>query len=893
MSSYASSSSSSDSDSDGDEHFGITVATQTLPTPQLQALRICDHVLVTLDYEKENYGLWSRQFLTALSKLGLRDHVDGSPAQGTSDWALNDFAIVSWFDATVTPSTMAIVDTRHATARALWRSIRNIFRDNRDTRATFLRDEFHSFNQGDLSVVDYTSKMKHMADTLGDLGSRVKSRDLVHNVIRGLGEHLQHAVPHMTRGRLPTFVKLRSFLLLEERRLGRQARVVAHNALVAQAYQAFHAAAGAPMPAFTNPAPPAYFNTAPVGLYGINPSQAGQSAAAGNRQKMRKKNPSTPAPGPLAIGQAGGPNPGARAPNPTAPSVAGTFQAWAAPGILGPRPSTPTAPHALSVNAAPAVPVSSTPQWDQSALIAALNQMSLQAQTGHDNEWVFDSGASSHMGSGFGINSTPRPPNSPSHIIVGDGATLPITGTGSLHLSTPSRPLSLLNILISPNLIKNLVSVRAFTRDNFVSIEFDPFGFSIKDLATGRVIHRCNSTGDLYPFVHPPQCFLATASAALWHQRLGHPGAEALANASKYFKFSCNKSLPTHCNACRLGKHTRLPFSLSTTKTSNPFELCHCDLWTSPVLSISGFQYYLVILDDFTHFAWTFPIRQKSEVPHLLKAFYAYVRTQFSCSIKAFQTDNGREFDNTANRALFTSHGTILRLTCPYMSQQNGKAERILRTLNDGIRTLLIHASMPPQWWAEALATSTYLLNRRPCKSQAITTPYELLHGHAPDFRLLRVFGCLCYPNLTATGAHKLAPRSIPCVFLGYPDGRKGYRCYDPVSRRLFFPVTLPSWKRFFRSVRWISESFPQHLRSITPISCRLLHVLPAGHAVHQAPHAARLLDLLHPWAAAQLPLLARPLQLLLIAPIRSPHPSRHARRLRSTPCLLAPATTS
>ena len=163
------------------------------------------------------------------------------------------------------------------------------------------------------------------------------------------------------------------------------------------------------------------------------------------------------------------------------------------------------------------------------------------------------------------------------------------------------------------------------------------------------------------------------------------------------------------------------------------------------------------------------------------------------------QTDNGREFDNTANRTLFNSHGTILRLTCPYTSQQNGKAERILRTINDGIRTLLIHASMPPQWWAEALATSTYLLNRRPCKPQVLTTPSELLDGQAPDYRILRVFGCLCYPNLTATAPHKLAPRSIPCVFLGYPDGRKGYRCYDPVSRRIIFS----------RHVTFVEQVFP------------------------------------------------------------------------------------
>jgi hypothetical protein len=46
----------------------------------------------------------------------------------------------------------------------------------------------------------------------------------------------------------------------------------------------------------------------------------------------------------------------------------------------------------------------------------------------------------------------------------------------------------------------NLLSIRKFTRDNFCSIEFDAFGFSVKDLKTRRVILRCNSEGDLYTF---------------------------------------------------------------------------------------------------------------------------------------------------------------------------------------------------------------------------------------------------------------------------------------------------------------------------------------------------------------------------------------------------------
>jgi transposase InsO family protein len=107
-----------------------------------------------------------------------------------------------------------------------------------------------------------------------------------------------------------------------------------------------------------------------------------------------------------------------------------------------------------------------------------------------------------------------------------------------------------------------------------------------------------------------------------------------------------------------------------------------------------------------------------------LTEFHAYVQTQFQLPLLAFQTDNGREFDNHAFRCHLSRHGVALRLSCPYTSSQNGKAERIIRTLNDCIRSLLLHASMPETFWAEALSTATYLLNRRPCKTTGTVTPF-------------------------------------------------------------------------------------------------------------------------------------------------------------------------
>nr|CAB3451012.1 unnamed protein product [Digitaria exilis] len=165
--------------------------------------------------------------------------------------------------------------------------------------------------------------------------------------------------------------------------------------------------------------------------------------------------------------------------------------------------------------------------------------------------------------------------------------------------------------------------------------------------------------------------------------------------------------------------------------------------------------------------------------------FFAWVSTQFGCTVKAAQCDNGREFDNHTSRDFFLTQGIQLRMSCPYTSSQNGRAERMIRTTNDVIRTLLIQASLPARFWAEAVHRATYLLNRLPSTAIAAPTPHHALFGTPPSYDDLRVFGCACYPNTSATTPHKLAPHLTRCVFLGYSPDHKGYRCFDLTSRRI------------------------------------------------------------------------------------------------------------
>lgn len=91
----------------------------------------------------------------------------------------------------------------------------------------------------------------------------------------------------------------------------------------------------------------------------------------------------------------------------------------------------------------------------------------------------------------------------------------------------------------------------------------------------------------------------------------------------------------------------------------------------------------------------------------------------------------------------------------------------------------------PPSFWVEALHTTTHLLNFLPTKTLQPSTPHFALFGTLPQYDHMRVFGCICYPNLSTTASHMIAPHSTMCVFLGYSAQHKGYQCLDLTSNKV------------------------------------------------------------------------------------------------------------
>jgi len=139
----------------------------------------------------------------------------------------------------------------------------------------------------------------------------------------------------------------------------------------------------------------------------------------------------------------------------------------------------------------------------------------------------------------------------------------------------------------------------------------------------------------------------------------------------------------------------------------------------------------VLFLDDYSKYLWTFTIAKKSQVFSIFTTLKAHIHTQFERDIKNVQCDNGKEFDNNLFWKFCESNGITFCFSCPHTSSQNGKSQRKIRSINNIMRTLLIHASVPPSFWHHALQTTTYLHNILPSKLLANESPLKILYQNS------------------------------------------------------------------------------------------------------------------------------------------------------------------
>ncbi|GJV98377.1 putative ribonuclease H-like domain-containing protein [Tanacetum coccineum] len=235
-----------------------------------------------------------------------------------------------------------------------------------------------------------------------------------------------------------------------------------------------------------------------------------------------------------------------------------------------------------------------------------------------------------------------------------------------------------------------------------------------------------------------------------WHRKLGHVNFKSL---NKLVKGNLVRGLPLKifqndhtCVACQKGKQHKASYKAKIASSiSQPLQLLHMDLFGPTfVRSINYKTYFLVITDDFS------------------------------------RCDNGTEFKNMDIIELCGSKGIKREYSNARTSQQNGVVEWKNKTLIEAARTMLADLFLPNTFWAEAVSTACYVLNRVLVTKPQNKTPYELI-----TCKILRPFGCHVTILNTIDHLGKFEEKSNEGFLVGYSLNSKAFRVYNLETKRV------------------------------------------------------------------------------------------------------------
>ncbi|KAM1031938.1 hypothetical protein ACFX2I_035575 [Malus domestica] len=421
------------------------------------------------------------------------------------------------------------------------------------------------------------------------------------------------------------------------------------------------------------------------------------------------------------------------------------------------------------------------------------------------DEWIVDSGCGHHLTGDESKFVHLQPHKGNEAMVTADNTVHQVEKEGTVIINDGGNDsITLKNVFHVPGMKKNLFSVpNAVDAGNFVLFGPKDVKFLRNiEILKADVVHTGRRVKDTFvlsassSYIDKVSC---NENASLWHARLGHVNMEKL-------KVMVQKNLvngllnissfPSKviCEGCQFGKAHRLPFAKSDSRSKAPLECIHGDVMgPTRTPSFSGFRYMLILVDDFSRFTWVYFIKQKSEVLSKFQEFKETVEGVLGLKIKCLRIDNGGEFTSESFFKFCQQFGIRRQLSCAETPQQNGVAERKIRHLTETCRSWLHAKNLPKALWAESMMCAVHVINRLPLSPNNMKTPYELMFGDKPSVKHFKVFGSICYVHVPDSKRGKLDSKAKKCIFVGYDERKKGWRCMDPethscvVSRDVIF----------------------------------------------------------------------------------------------------------
>ncbi|GJW45842.1 putative ribonuclease H-like domain-containing protein [Tanacetum coccineum] len=313
----------------------------------------------------------------------------------------------------------------------------------------------------------------------------------------------------------------------------------------------------------------------------------------------------------------------------------------------------------------------------------------------------------------------------------------------------------------------------------------------------------------------------------IWHRRLGHNNFKTM---NKLVKGNLVKGIPSKifendhsCVACQKGKQHKASYKTKLVNSiSKPLHMLHMDLFgPTNVKSLMKKSYCLVVTDDFSRFSWVFFLATKDETSGILKTFITGIENQLDYKVKVIRCDNGTEFKNSIMNQFCEMKGIKREFSVARTPQQNGVAERKNRTLIEAARTMLVDSKLPTTFWAEAVNTACYVLNRVLVIKPHNKTPYELIRGRPPLIDFMKPFGCPVTILNARDHLGKFNGRANDGYVVGYSVVSKAMRVFNKRTRIVEETLNI----RFLKNAPNVKGNGPDWLFDVDSLTISMNYV--------------------------------------------------------------------
>ena len=288
----------------------------------------------------------------------------------------------------------------------------------------------------------------------------------------------------------------------------------------------------------------------------------------------------------------------------------------------------------------------------------------------------------------------------------------------------------------------------------------------------------------------------------VWHKRLGHVGQETLqktASMTEGMELTSKETLDGMCEACEVSKSVRTVSRKPQQREKHAFDKVHVDVLSVNPPSYDGHKWAVLLTDDYSRARWIRIFTHKHEAFTKVVEFITEVKKQYSRDVRKLRMDSGREYggDKLTNYAKL--HGILLEPTVPYTPEQDGVAERGIRTVLEKTRTICYDQGIPLILWSEIIQAVIRITNRTYTSAVREVTPLQALlkdvdkEDSPPSIKHLRILGCKSYVHIQKerrVQSEKLHPRAEIGILVGYVSSSI-YKVWIPTRRKVVRTSTV------------------------------------------------------------------------------------------------------